>query len=257
MDPNPSHLAYVWRGQGGWLCPGRPLSFSSEPGAEGTWRSAEPPHGEGCPFGQAGLLGRAGGRLPVTWATRGATGGRLLLTPLSRPGPLTAGTGFLPSGLGLVVAPAWQLHVPGSGAGHMARCVCGRPVCGIGAPHPIPDSAQTGPRREGDRKSGLEETRWRAEPRGPETWPPSLLCWSGFLISQTLTISPQESQGNSFSPAGQRVGKSPQASESRPAAGAERRRPDAGSSIPPAARWGDQAPSRRAHSWSLCLLWMV
>lgn len=78
-----------------------------------------------------------------------------------------------------------------------------------------------------------------------------------FLTSQTLNISSQESPSSSFSPAGQRVGKSPQASESHPAAGAERRRPDAGSSIPPAARWGDQAPSRRVHSWSLCLLWMV
>lgn len=80
--------------------------------------------------------------------------------PILLPRPPTAGTGLLPSGLGLVVAPAWQLRVPGSGAGHMARCVCGQPVCGIGAPHPTPDSAQTGPRREGDRRSGLEETGW-------------------------------------------------------------------------------------------------
>ena len=83
----PRHLACVWRGQGSWLCPGRPLSFSSEPGAEGTWRSAEPPHGEGCPFGQVGLLGRAGGRLPVTRATRGATGGRLFLSHSPAPAP--------------------------------------------------------------------------------------------------------------------------------------------------------------------------
>lgn len=82
---------------------------------------------------------------------------------------------MLPSGLGLVVAPAWQLHVPGSGAGHMARWVCGQPVCGVGSRHLTPDPTQTG-----DRRSGLEETGRRAEPRGPETWLPALLCWSGF-----------------------------------------------------------------------------
>lgn len=38
-----------------------PFPSSVSQGPRGNWRSVEPPHGEGCPFGQAGLLGRAAG----------------------------------------------------------------------------------------------------------------------------------------------------------------------------------------------------
>lgn len=151
VDPNHGHLAYVRRGQGGWLCPGRPLSFSSEPGAEGTWRSAEPPHREGCPFGQAGLLGRAGGRLPVTRATRGATGGRLFLSHSPAPPPdsrhrlaaFWTGAGGGPS---LAAACSWV-----RGRTHGQMCMWAACVWIWGPPpHPrlCPDRTQEGRRQD-------------------------------------------------------------------------------------------------------------
>lgn len=89
--PHPGHLAYVRRGQGSWLCSGRPLSFSSEPGTQGTWRSVEPPHGEGCPFGQAGLLGRAAGAASCCMGHKGGTwsrGSSYPILPLLLPVPM-------------------------------------------------------------------------------------------------------------------------------------------------------------------------
>ena len=79
-----------------------------------------------------------------------------------------------------------------------------------------PEKTWEGRRRE--ERAGEDRAGWRAEPGGPKPRVPELwaLLWQqGFLISsQTLTIPCQESWSSS-SPAGQRVVKSSEASESR------------------------------------------